>query len=56
MGLTRRREMNLAKRSTTRPAQRHPIFLQGMKIPVISAHKFLGVLINQELWWKKHLN
>jgi len=27
MGLTRRRELNLAKRPITRPVQRHPIFL-----------------------------
>ena len=56
MGLTRRREPNPAKRPPTRPTQRHLLFLQGAKIPAVEVHKFLGVLIDQELRLKEHLN
>ena len=50
MGLTRKREPNLSGRPPTRPIHRHPITLQGVEIPMVAVHKFLGVLINHELW------
>jgi len=56
MGLTRRREHNLAKRPPTKPTQRHPLALRGTQIPVFKTHKFLGMLIDQELHWKEHVN
>ena len=56
MGLTRRREVNLTGCTHTRPIQRQPIFLQGMKVPTVMTHKFLGVLLDQELWWSNHMN
>ena len=56
MGLTRRREKNPAGKPPTRPIQRHPLFLQGTKVPVVTTHKFLGVMLDQELCWKDHMN
>ena len=50
MGLMRRRELDPSGNKKTRPIQRQPIFLQGTKIPAVAMHKFLGVLIDQELW------
>jgi len=38
------------------PIRRCPIFLQGVKIPIVIAHKFLGILLDQELQWKDHIN
>jgi len=49
MGLTRRRERNWLGNPKTRPTQRHRIFLHGVKVPAVSTHKFLGIMINQEL-------
>jgi len=56
MGFSRRREPNLAKRPLTMLEHRLPIFLRGIKIPAINVHKFLGVLIDQELHWKDQVN
>ena len=56
MGLTRRGELDPSGNKKTRPVQRWPIFLQGIKVLAIAMHKFLGVLIDQELWWKEHLH
>jgi len=56
MWLTRRREQNLLGAPKTRPMQLHLIFLQGVKVLVVANHKFLGVIINQELRWKEHMN
>jgi len=39
----------------TKPVQRFPISLQGEEIPVISVQKFLGVMVDQELWWKEQV-
>jgi len=55
MGLTRRREPNPGMWHT-RPVQQWPIFLQGIQVPVVMAHKFLGVILDQELRWKEHVN
>jgi len=49
MGFTRRRESNPSGMPKTRPIQRHPIFLQATKILAVAAHKFLGIMLNQEL-------
>jgi len=54
MGLTRRRELDLLRSSKTRPVQRRPIFLQGVKVLAAATHKFLGVMLDQELYWKEH--
>src|SRR5882672_3811139 len=56
MGLTRQREANLARSPATRPLERKPISLQGIEIPVVMAHKFLGVIFDQELRWKDEVN
>ena len=56
MGLTRKREPNPGRRPHTRPASRAPIVLQGVEIMVIVAHKFLGVIVDQELHWKEQVN
>src|SRR5882724_5573885 len=40
----------------TRLAQRLPIIPSGAEIPAVSMHKFLGVLVDQELWWKEQAN
>jgi len=56
MGLTRQREQNPGSRSCTRPLTRKPIYLQGTKIPLVSSHKFLGVILDQELQWKEHVD
>jgi len=56
MDFSRRREPNLAKRPLTMLECRLPIFLRDIKIPAISVHKFLGVLIDQELHWKDQVN
>jgi len=49
MGFSRRRELNLLKKLLTIPACRCQIFLQGIKIPVVTVHKFPGILLDQEL-------
>ena len=49
MGLTRKREPNPGRRPHTRPASRAPIVLQRVEIPVVAVHKFLGVIMDQEL-------
>jgi len=54
MGLTRRREPNPSGSLKTRPIQRRPIFLQGVKVLAIATQKFLGVMLDQELRWKEH--
>jgi len=55
MGLTRRREPNLPGNPRTRPIPHWLIFLQGVKVPVVSAHKFLGMLVNQEMCLKEQV-
>jgi len=49
MGFSRRREPNPVKKLLTMPMGRHLIFLLGIKIPAVSVHKSLCVLIDQEL-------
>jgi len=56
MGFTRKWEPNPMRKPTTRPIQRSPIFLQGVKVPSVSMHNFLGVLLDKELRWKDHVN
>src|SRR5882724_8825971 len=43
------------RRSKNMPEQRRPIFLQGVKVPVVATHKFLGVILDQELQWREHV-
>ena len=54
MGLTRRRELDPSGRTQTRPIHRRPIYLQEVKVPAAATHKFLGVILDQELHWKEH--
>ena len=54
--MTRKREVNPGSRPPTRPDFRQPIYLQAMEILVVEVHKFLGVLLDQELHWKQHVN
>jgi len=56
MGFTRRREQGQDDGKCTRPADRRPIFIWGTKVPTVSSHKFLGVIIDQELRWKEQVN
>jgi len=56
MGLTRRREQKVLGAPRNRPMQWQPIFLQGVKGPVVADHKLLGIIIDQELHWKEHMN
>ena len=48
--------MEWNRRRAINPSNRLPIFLRGIKIPAISVHKFLRVLIDQELCWKDQVN
>ena len=54
MGLTIRRDSDMSRSSKTRPLQRKCLFLWGVKVPAIAMHKFLGVMLDQELCWKEH--
>jgi len=54
MGLTRRQELNPSGSLKTRPIQRRLIFLQGVKVLAVAMHKFLGVMLDQEMCWKEH--
>ena len=56
MGMTWRRELGLTKWPATRPVEHRLVMLRGFEIPVIMTHKFLGVIFNQELRWKDHVN
>jgi len=56
MRLTWKRELNTGGRLCTRPVQRFPISVQGEDIPIINTHKFLGVMLDQELHWKDQVN
>jgi len=56
MELTRRRELNPSGSPRTRPIPHWPIFLQGVKVLVVSMHKFLGMLLDQEMCLKEQLN
>jgi len=53
MGLTRR-ESDPSRSLKTRPILRRPLFLQGVKVLAIAMHKFLGVILDQEIHWKEH--
>ena len=55
MGLTRR-ESDPSRELKTRPLQRRPIFLQGVKVPAVASHKFLGVMLDQELVGRNTVN
>jgi len=56
MGLTRRREKNPTGRPVTRPIERKPIHIQQTIVPIVKEHKFLGVILDQELRWNAHVN
>ena len=54
--LMRSREATTVGPNQTRPVKQLPIQLWDFKVPAIAIHKFLGVLIDQELRWKEHVN
>jgi ribonuclease HI len=56
MGLTRRREKNPMKPSKTRPAARPPIKIGQHVVKPTPTHKFLGLIMDQELRFKEHVN
>jgi Reverse transcriptase (RNA-dependent DNA polymerase) len=56
MGLTRRREKNPTKQGKTRPVQRPPIKISQHIIKPTTTHKFLGLVMDQELRFKEHAN
>ena len=53
MGLTRRRELYPLGRLGMRPVHRRPIYPQGVRVLAVTIHKFLGVMLDQELRWKE---
>jgi len=56
MGLTRQREKNPMGRPVTHPIERKPIQILQTTVPVVTEHKFLGVILDQELRWNAHIN
>jgi hypothetical protein len=56
MGLTRRREKNPEKHGRTRPVQRPPIKIGQHVVKPTTTHKFLGLIMDQELRFKEHTN
>jgi Reverse transcriptase (RNA-dependent DNA polymerase) len=56
MGLTRCREKNLMKPSKTRPVARPPIKIGQHIVKPTPTHKFLGLIMDQELRFKEHVN
>jgi ribonuclease HI len=56
MGLTRRREKNPMKPSKTRPIARPPIKIGQHTVKPTPTHKFLGLIMDQELRFKEHVN
>jgi hypothetical protein len=56
MGLTRRREKNPTKSNKTRPAVRPPIKIGQHIVKPTTTHKFLGLIMDQELRFKEHAN
>ena len=55
MGLTRQREKNPTG-PATHPIVRKPIHIQQTTVLAITEHKFLGVVLDQELRWNAHVN
>ena len=53
MGFTRRREADHSGTKKTKPAMRPNINLPGQTIRLSASHKFLGVILDQELWFKE---
>jgi ribonuclease HI len=56
MGLTRRREKDPTKQGKTRPVVRPPIKIGQHVVKPTTTHKFLGMIIDQELRFKEHAN
>src|SRR5882672_7961481 len=56
MGMTRRREPNEVRQPPTRPVVCKPIHMCSIEIPAVAMHKFLGVILDQELRWKDQVN
>jgi len=56
MGLTRQREKNPASHPTTCPIARKPISIQQTMVLIIAEHRFLSVILDQELRWNAHIN
>jgi len=56
MGLTRRREKNPGGHPATQPVERKPVQIRQVTVPAVNEHKFLGVVIDQELRWNVHIS
>ena len=54
MGFTRRRERGDRTNDRSRPAKRPRVEINGTVVKMEPAHKFLGVILDQELWFKEH--
>jgi hypothetical protein len=55
-GFTRRQEKKSRKRCSTRPLSRPTISLHGKEIKVLTSHKVLGMILDQELRFQEHAN
>jgi len=56
MGFSRRREPNKPKKPLTMPTGRYLVYVQGIKVPTVNIHKFIGILLDQVLQWKDKVN
>jgi hypothetical protein len=56
MGLTRHREKNPTKQGKTRPVERPPRKIGQHVVKPTMTHKFLGLVMDQELRFKEHAN
>lgn len=56
MGFSRRREADGGNRGKTRPRTRPNIEINGLAIEPVNHHKFLGMMIDEELRFTAHGN
>jgi len=56
MGLTRWRERNPEGQPATWLVDRRPILICQTTVPAVTEHKFLSVIVDQELRWNSHVN
>jgi len=56
MGLTRHREKKTLGHPATQPIERKLIQILHTTVPAVAEHKFLRVILDQELKWHAHVN
>ena len=56
MGLTRCREKKPLGCPATQPIERKLLQIHHTTVPAVAEHKFLGVILDQELKWHAHVN